>query len=158
MKTNAPGSDATAGRFRLASQHNVDSGENQLQLRLRQLADAFRKEPLSTVTTCETLATESFGNRVVAAERATLPGAAAHFRLLVSGTQTTVAMWLRFRASDCTNHDWTPETRRGTYRLGEVRPPDVALRDHHSVCSRSRRAAAETKASLPWPTSVQTWS
>lgn len=39
---------------------------------------------------CETFATESFGNIVTLVANSTLPGAAAHFRLLVNGTQTTV--------------------------------------------------------------------
>ena len=36
------------------------------------------------------------------ADRCTFPGAKAHWRLLVSGTQTTVAMRLRVKASPCT--------------------------------------------------------
>lgn len=57
---------------------------------------------LSSVMTCETFATESFGNPVVPAESSTLPGASAQARLLVSGTQTTVAILLRLKALPCT--------------------------------------------------------
>ena len=56
----------------------------------------------SSVTSCETLATESFGRRVARAGRRTLPGASAQPRLLVSGTQTTVAIRLRLNESPCT--------------------------------------------------------
>ena len=49
--------------------------------------------------TCETLATESFGSPVTRADKLTLPGASAHFRLLVSGTQTTVEIRLWLSAS-----------------------------------------------------------
>jgi hypothetical protein len=42
--------------------------------------------------TCETFATESFGNPVTRADKLTLPGAGAHFKLLVSGTQMSVEM------------------------------------------------------------------
>jgi len=57
---------------------------------------------LSKLTIWETLATESFGSPVKRGESVTLPGALAHLRLLVSGTQTTVAIRLRFSASPCT--------------------------------------------------------
>ena len=57
------------------------------------------RSSLSIATICETLATESFGRPVMRLLRATFPGASAHRRLLVSGTATTVAMRLRFKAS-----------------------------------------------------------
>jgi len=57
------------------------------------------RKDLSSVMSCETLATESFGRPVAFATRSTLPGASAQRRLLVSGTQTTVAIRLRLNAS-----------------------------------------------------------
>jgi len=57
---------------------------------------------LSTLTTSDTLATESFASPVRRFERCTLPGAKAHLRLVVNGTQTTVATRLRLSESDCT--------------------------------------------------------
>ncbi len=57
---------------------------------------------LSRVTIWETLATESLGRPVSRGERRTFPGASAQRTLLVSGTHTTVAILLRFRASPCT--------------------------------------------------------
>ncbi len=60
------------------------------------------RRSLSTLTTWDTLATESFGSPVRRAGRWAFPGAKAHLRLLVSGTQRTVAMRLRFNASPCT--------------------------------------------------------
>ena len=55
---------------------------------------------LSTVTIWDTLATESFGKLVMAEVNSTFPGASAQAKLLVSGTQTTVLMRLRFSESD----------------------------------------------------------
>jgi len=60
------------------------------------------KRPLSRETIWDTFATESFGSPVARAERLTFPGAKAHFKLLVRGTQTTVEMRLWFSASPCT--------------------------------------------------------
>jgi len=57
---------------------------------------------LSRVTSCETLATDSFGRPVSFGGRSTFPGALAHLRLLVRATQTTVAIRLRFSPSPCT--------------------------------------------------------
>jgi hypothetical protein len=57
------------------------------------------RKALSIVTIWDTLATESLGKPVRRAENCTFPGAAAHLRLVVKGTQTTVAMRLRFNAS-----------------------------------------------------------
>lgn len=53
----------------------------------------------SIETICVTLATESFGRPVWRLVRVTFPGAAAHRRLLVRGTTTTVAGPLEFRES-----------------------------------------------------------
>ena len=57
---------------------------------------------LSNAMTADTFATESFGRPVARAASVMLPGASAHFRLLVNGTQTAVASRLRFNASPCT--------------------------------------------------------
>ncbi len=59
-------------------------------------------DSLSSVITWDAFATESFGSLVIPAERRTLPGASAQARLLVRGTQTTVAILLQFSASPCT--------------------------------------------------------
>lgn len=48
--------------------------------------------------TCDTFATESFGNLVDLAGSIVLPGAPAQVTLLVRGTHTTVAMRLRLKA------------------------------------------------------------
>jgi len=57
---------------------------------------------LSIATVCETFATESFCRPVRRDWRSTFPGASAHFRLVVSGTQRTVAILLRLKESPCT--------------------------------------------------------
>jgi len=73
----------------------------------------------SIATIWDTFATESFGSPVSFVGRRTLPGASAHARLLVSGTQTTVAILLRFMWSP-----WTTITGRrkpGSEPLGSAR-------------------------------------
>ena len=57
---------------------------------------------LSSATTWDTFATESFGRPVRRVSRKTFPGAPAHFKLLVSGTHKTVAILLRLNGSPCT--------------------------------------------------------
>ena len=59
----------------------------------------------SRVIIWEALATESLGRPVARAGKSTLPGASAQPRLPVKGTQTTVLMRFRFRASP-----WTTTT------------------------------------------------
>jgi hypothetical protein len=54
---------------------------------------------LSTAVTKDSVATESFSKPVAALGKSTFPGACAHFKLLVKGTQTTVPIRLRFSAS-----------------------------------------------------------
>lgn len=61
----------------------------------------------SRATSCDTLATESFGRPVIRAVSSALPGASAQRRLLVRGTQSAVDTLLRFRASP-----WTTITGR----------------------------------------------
>src|SRR5665648_132265 len=57
------------------------------------------REALSSVTSCETFATESLGSPVAFAESRTLPGASAQRVLLVRATHTTVAIRLRLNES-----------------------------------------------------------
>lgn len=57
---------------------------------------------MSRAMICDTFATESFGSPVLRDRSATFPGAFAHRKLLVKGTQITVAMPLRLKASPCT--------------------------------------------------------
>jgi hypothetical protein len=50
---------------------------------------------------------------------------------------------------------WAPVTRSGPDRLAQIRPPNLTLRDHHSVRLNTRRAASARKASgLPSPMSL----
>ena len=56
---------------------------------------------------CNTLATESFASPVARAGRSTFPGASAHRRSLVNGTQTIALIRLRLRSSP-----WTTSTGR----------------------------------------------
>lgn len=65
------------------------------------------KRVLSRAMIWETLATESFGRSVSFADKKTFPGASAHWRLLVNGTQTIVAIRLLFKGSP-----WTTATGR----------------------------------------------
>ena len=44
--------------------------------------------------------------------------------------------------------------RPGAGGCWQVRPPNLTLRDHHSVRSSLRRATQETNSSLSWPTSI----
>ncbi|MGB7280931.1 MAG: hypothetical protein WBE13_01615 [Candidatus Acidiferrum sp.] len=52
------------------------------------------------VTIWDTLATDSLGKPVRRFDNATFPGDEAHFIWVVNGTQTTVRMLLRLKASD----------------------------------------------------------
>src|SRR5208283_762898 len=112
------------------------------------------RRSLSTVTICETLATESLGSPVRRAERVTFPGAVPHLRLLVNGTQTVVARRLPFSASHCTTI--TGLLKPGPDPAGAaIRPPDFALGNYHSLRSRTRRAAEETNSSFAASSSEQ---
>ncbi len=106
------------------------------------------RRSLSTLTIWDTLATESFGNPVRLAERRTFPGAKPHFRLLVNGMQTTVAMRLRFNASH-----WTTTT--GLRNLGPE--PAGAGRSAHQIspCEITTRFALERDGQRLKPTGLQ---
>src|SRR5258708_1714252 len=75
--------------------------------RLDSLPTASVSNARSRVISCEVFTTESFGRPVALADSNTLPGASAQRRLLVKGTQTTVLIRLRLRASP-----WTTNTGR----------------------------------------------
>src|SRR5206468_11771804 len=79
---------------------------------------------LSSATICETFATDSLGSPVALCDSSTLPGAFAHFTLLVSGTHTTVAMRLLLMASPCT-------TTRGRRKPGPE-PMGSGRSAHHT--------------------------
>ena len=73
--------------------------------RLDSLPTSSVSNARSNVMSCELFATEFYGRPVACAESITLPGASAQRRLLVNGTQTTVLIRLRLRASP-----WTTKT------------------------------------------------
>jgi hypothetical protein len=111
---------------------------------------------LSKLTICETLATDSFGRPVNRVESTTLPGTRPHLVLLVSGTQTTVAMRLRFNESPCTTTTGLRNPGPDPIGSGSSAPPDISLGDHHSLRSSNRRDAADTNGSGSEPISEQT--
>lgn len=96
---------------------------------------------LSSVMTCDTFATESFGSPVLPDRSSTLPGASAHARLLVSGTQTTVASLLRFSGSPCTMT--TGRRKPGAEPTGEARSAH-----HTSPCATTTTHCCPERASL----------
>jgi|HubBroStandDraft_2_1064218.scaffolds.fasta_scaffold1153570_1 hypothetical protein len=55
---------------------------------------------LSILMIWDALATDSLGKPVSRFDNATFPGDEAHFNWVVNGTQTTVRMLLRLKASD----------------------------------------------------------
>ena len=107
------------------------------------------RSALSSVTNCETLATDSFGSPVALAGSRTFPGALAHLRLLVRATHTPVAMRLRFSGSPWTTttgrrnlaRSPSPQAARPTrHRLGQSLPiaalQDPARRRPHELLCR----------------------
>ena len=83
----------------LLAEDNIVPASSNASFRRGSLPTREARNALSTVTIWETLATESLGNPVRRAENSTFLGAEAHVRFVVKGTQTTVEMRLRFRAS-----------------------------------------------------------
>jgi hypothetical protein len=84
----------------------------------------------SMATISETFATDSLTRPVALAVKSTFPGAPAHFKALVSGTQTTVLLRLRFSASHCT-------TTTGRRRPRAPWPPE--REDHHDLHPRAEQ-------------------
>src|SRR5215469_14040516 len=115
----------------------------------RQLADAFTQKGLVQGMTCETLARESFGNPVTRADRLTLPGASAHFKLLVKWNANGCRDAALIKGIALNNNHGSPKPRPGSGGCWQVRPPNLTLRDHHSVRSSLRRAIEETNSSFP---------
>ncbi len=95
---------------------------------------------LSSEISCETLAAESFGSPVTRVDKLTLPGARAHFRLLVSGTQTTVEIRLWLRASPCTTatglRNPGPEPVGAGKSAHQISPCEITTRSAPDVCGK----------------------
>lgn len=95
------------------------------------LPTASPRTVLSRARIWETFATESFGRPVACADKSTLPGASAHFKLLVSGTQTG-----RYPAAvegiALHNDHRPPKTRLRADGVPEIGPSDFTLSDHRS--------------------------
>ena len=109
----------------------------------------FVNSSLSRVSSCDTFATESLGRPVVRAERRTFPGAKAHFRLLVSGTHTTVAIRLWFNASL-----WTTTTglrKPGPEPVGagksahQISPWEITTRSRRECVSLRRKRTCPSR-------------
>jgi hypothetical protein len=109
---------------------------------------------LSTLTIWETLATESLDNPVKRAARWTFPGARAHFGIGGQRNADDGGNAAPIEGVTLHHNDRPAETRARTCWRGEVRPPDLALRDYHSLRSRVRRAAEETNGSFVSPASA----
>ena len=86
---------------------------------------------LSSATTCDTFATDSFGRPVRRVSRRTFPGASAHFKLLVSGTHRTVAILLRLNESPCTTttgrRNRGPEPRGFAGSAHQISPWEITI-------------------------------
>ena len=111
--------------------------------RLDNLPTSSVSNERSSVMSCDVFTTESFGRPVALAESITFPGASAQRRLLVSGTQTTVLMRLRLRASP-----WTTNTGRrkpgpepiGSGRLAQYTWPwEITIQRLRVYVSRRRK-------------------
>jgi len=98
----------------------------------------------STAMICDAFATESFGNPVALADSRTFPGARAHVKLLVSGTQTTVAILLLFRGSP-----WTTTT--GRLSPGPDPPGSGRFAHQTSPCNAPTTAPARGAGAAPPP-------
>jgi hypothetical protein len=110
------------------------------------------RKSLSKLTIWDTLATDSFGRPLRRVSRRTFPGAKAHLRLLVSGTQTTVAMRLRFNASPCTTttglRNPGPEPASGGRSAHQISPCETTNRFAPGFDARPTK---RTDLSLPPP-------
>jgi hypothetical protein len=124
--------------------------------RLESLPTSSVSNSRSRVMIWEALATESLGRPVARAGRSTLPGASAHRRLLVKGTQTTLLIRLRLSASPWTTRTGLRKTGTGTCWIWKVCPIHMALGNYHSTPSRVRLAAAEMAGSGYVSTASQT--
>ena len=99
-----------------SSQHKLNARKNQFQLCVRQSTDARRQKALVNGDDLRDIGHGVLGETGYSRRKMNVSGIKAHFTLLVSGTQITVAIRLRFKASD-----WTISTGRrnpGAERLG----------------------------------------
>ena len=115
---------------------------------------------LSREMICDTLATESFGSPVTRVDKLTLPGARAHFRLPVSGTQTTVEIRLWLSASPCTTatgrRNSGPEPVGAGKSAHQISPCEITTRSAPAVCGkpplrRDRSSHRFRPEPHPWP-------
>jgi len=115
---------------------------------------------LSSEISCDTLATESFSSPVTRADKLTLPGARAHFRLLVSGTQTTVEISALVERVALYNCYWPTEPWARTGRAGksahQMSPCEITTRSAPAACGkpplrRDRFSHRFQREPDPWP-------
>jgi hypothetical protein len=79
-------------RAELPAEDHIDSRKDGLEQGAGYLSGALREQGSIDGEICDTFATESLGRPVTRARRRAFPGASAQRRLLVKGTQTTVAI------------------------------------------------------------------
>ena len=136
-----------------SSQNRIQSCEDEIELRSRQLADAIRQQPL-----IDRQDLRCVGHRIIR-EIGDLRG-----EEYVSGKVSQSDIGRERNAYHCLDattvesialDDDDRPAISGSRSDGDrkVRPPDLSLRDHHSVFSRIRRPAAAENSSLGSPNS-----
>jgi hypothetical protein len=119
-------------RALLATQHEVDAGENESEVVVGHAAYAVREKRAIDAHDLGDVGDRVFGSPVRAAASTTFPGAVASRRLLVSGTTTVVAMRLALNLSP-----WTITTGR---RNPGLEPPG---------------SSSDAQHTSPWPITIR---
>ena len=110
-----------------------------MRLRSARLPTRSDNSDRSIVTICDALATESHQRLVDRDDSRILPGASASRRLLVSSTQTTVCDMTSVEGVALDNHYRASKAWSLAGRVGEIRPPTVALLERRYLSARRIR-------------------
>ena len=131
-----------------AAEHDVDTREHRPRFAADRRPARSVRSSRSSVTSCDTFATESLAARWPARKGARCrehPPSAGCW----SGHADDRAQRAAVERLTLDHDDRPPEPGLRPGRLAEVGPPDLALGDHHSVEPRVRRAAAPANRSSP---------
>jgi hypothetical protein len=142
----------------LSAENNVYPGENQPKLRPRQPPDPIGKQRLVQGHDLGNVCNRILGEAGNTGRKQYISWGISPFDIACKGNTDNRTYSASVKRVSLNNHNRPAKSRARARRIRKICPPNISLRDHHSICSRMRRDAAETNGSDSIPSSAQTLS
>lgn len=132
----------------LLSKDHIDPGEKELQLSARELPHALREKIPVDGHNLRNIRHGIFRQPGEGGRKGDVPWRGLPTKIAGRRHAHYCRDSTTIESFPLDDDDRPSEPRTRSYRSGQLSPPNLALGDHHSLCSRTRWAAAETNSSF----------